>query len=130
MISASWQGAVANSGSIGIFIGVLINGWLTEKFGHRKILLYCYVLLTALIFIPFFAPSLGVLVAGEILCGLCWGQFSITVRPTPRRIRRSRKPSLSPSFACHPGRSEAKTRPTPERRFRRSRIFALRARPG
>lgn len=55
-----------------------MNGWLTEKVGHRKILLYCYVLLTALIFIPFFAPSLGVLVAGEILCGLCWGQFSIT----------------------------------------------------
>lgn len=78
MIPASWQSAVSNSGSIGIFIGVLINGWLTEKTGHRKLLLYCYALLTALIFIPFFAPSLGVLVAGEILCGLCWGQFSIT----------------------------------------------------
>ncbi|CAG9984479.1 unnamed protein product [Clonostachys byssicola] len=78
VVPASWQGAVTNSSSIGIFIGVLMNGWLTEKVGHRKILLYCYVLLTALIFIPFFAPSLGVLVAGEILCGLCWGQFSIT----------------------------------------------------
>ncbi|CAH0028767.1 unnamed protein product [Clonostachys rhizophaga] len=78
VVPASWQGAVTNSSSIGIFIGVLMNGWLTEKVGHRQILLYCYVLLTALIFIPFFAPSLGVLVAGEILCGLCWGQFSIT----------------------------------------------------
>lgn len=37
-----------------------------------------YVLLTGLIFIPFFAPSLPVLLVGEILCGLCWGQFSIT----------------------------------------------------
>jgi MFS transporter, SP family, general alpha glucoside:H+ symporter len=78
VIPASWQSAVSNSGSIGIFIGVLINGWLTEHFGHRKILMTCYGLLTALIFIPFFAPTLGVLVAGEILCGLCWGQFSIT----------------------------------------------------
>ncbi|KAH8878936.1 putative maltose permease [Thozetella sp. PMI_491] len=78
VIPASWQGAVVNSGSIGIFLGILINGWLTEKLGHRKILMGCYVLLMGLIFIPFFAPSLGVLVAGEILCGLCWGQFSIT----------------------------------------------------
>lgn len=38
----------------------------------------CYVLITGFIFIPFFAPSLGVLLAGEILCGLVWGQFSIT----------------------------------------------------
>jgi SP family general alpha glucoside:H+ symporter-like MFS transporter len=37
-----------------------------------------YILITGLIFIPFFARSLGVLVAGEILCGLVWGQFSIT----------------------------------------------------
>lgn len=64
---------------IGIFMGVLINGWLTEKIGHRKVLMWCYAILTLLIFIPFFAPSLAVLVAGEILCGLCWGQFSITV---------------------------------------------------
>lgn len=38
----------------------------------------CYVLITGLVFIPFFAPTVGVLVAGEILCGIVWGQFSIT----------------------------------------------------
>lgn len=38
----------------------------------------CYVLITGLVFIPFFAPTVGVLVAGEILCGIIWGQFSIT----------------------------------------------------
>lgn len=37
-----------------------------------------YILITGLIFIPFFAPSLAVLLTGEVLCGLVWGQFSIT----------------------------------------------------
>ncbi|KAH8812602.1 general substrate transporter [Xylogone sp. PMI_703] len=77
-IPASWQSAIGNSSNIGIFIGVLINGWLTEHIGHRKILMGSYILITALIFIPFFAPSLAVLLTGEILCGLVWGQFSIT----------------------------------------------------
>ena len=77
-LTAAWQSAIGNSSNIGIFIGVLINGWLTEHIGHRKLLMGCYVLITGLIFIPFFAPSLAVLMAGEILCGLVWGQFSIS----------------------------------------------------
>ncbi|ERS98138.1 MFS transporter, SP family, general alpha glucoside:H+ symporter [Sporothrix schenckii 1099-18] len=78
VISPAWQSAIGNSSSIGIFLGVLLNGWLTDYLGHRRILMSCYVLITALVFIPFFAPSVGVLVAGEILCGIVWGQFSIT----------------------------------------------------
>ncbi|CAK7201505.1 hypothetical protein SEUCBS139899_004211 [Sporothrix eucalyptigena] len=78
VISPAWQSAIGNSSNVGIFVGVLINGWLTEYLGHRRILMACYVLITGLVFIPFFAPNVGVLVAGEILCGLVWGQFSIT----------------------------------------------------
>lgn len=78
VIAPSWQSAIGNSSSVGIFVGVLINGWLTEYLGHRRILMACYILITGLVFIPFFAPNVGVLVAGEILCGLVWGQFSIT----------------------------------------------------
>ncbi|CAK7216577.1 hypothetical protein SCUCBS95973_002854 [Sporothrix curviconia] len=78
VISPSWQSAIGNSSGVGIFVGVLINGWLTEYLGHRRILMACYVLITGLVFIPFFAPNVGVLVAGEVLCGLVWGQFSIT----------------------------------------------------
>lgn len=33
------------------------------------------VAMIAFIFVPFFAPSVGVLVAGEILCGMPWGAF-------------------------------------------------------
>jgi SP family general alpha glucoside:H+ symporter-like MFS transporter len=33
------------------------------------------VAMIAAIFIPFFSNSLGMLVAGEVLCGLPWGVF-------------------------------------------------------
>ena len=29
------------------------------------------------IFIPFFAPSLGVLAFGEVMCGISWGVFQV-----------------------------------------------------
>jgi MFS transporter, SP family, general alpha glucoside:H+ symporter len=34
-------------------------------------------LINGLLFIVFFAPTVGVLVAGELLCGLAWGVFAI-----------------------------------------------------
>ncbi|CAN6596027.1 alpha-glucosides permease Mph3p [Trichomonascus vanleenenianus] len=72
-MEAKWQTALGMSGSVGAFIGVFINGWLTERFGHRKALSMALVSLIGLIFITFFAPSVQVLFVGELLCGIPWG---------------------------------------------------------
>ncbi len=45
-------------------------------FGQKRVLLCSLILLSAFISITFFAPSIGVLTAGEVLCGLPWGVFA------------------------------------------------------
>jgi len=75
-LSASWQVALGLSSTIGIIVGIFMNGWFTEKFGFRKVLLVSYVLITAFISIPFTAKSVEVLFGGEVLCGVPWGVFA------------------------------------------------------
>lgn len=39
-------------------------------------MIYGLFFMNAFIFVVFFAPSAGVLVAGQVLCGLAWGVFA------------------------------------------------------
>jgi SP family general alpha glucoside:H+ symporter-like MFS transporter len=71
----AWQIALSNASVIGSFFGVFANGWLIERFGHRRVLLVLLVIMTG-IFITFFAPNVQVLLAGEILVGFPWGIFA------------------------------------------------------
>jgi len=75
-ISAPWQAGLSNGTSIGTFIGSMLNGYFVFKFGYRKTLLFSLCLIVGFIFIPFFAPSLPVLLLGQILCGIPWGVFA------------------------------------------------------
>lgn len=77
-ISASWQTAFGNSSNFGTIIGIFLNGYLTERFGKKRTLLCSLIVLTGFIFIPFFAPSLPVLLVGELLIGICLGIFNTT----------------------------------------------------
>jgi SP family general alpha glucoside:H+ symporter-like MFS transporter len=73
-VSASWQNALNVTGAIGTIIGALLNGYFTATFGHRKTIMMGMVALVGFIFIVFFAPSTGVLLAGEFLCSIPWGK--------------------------------------------------------
>ncbi|KAJ9111217.1 hypothetical protein QFC22_006592 [Naganishia vaughanmartiniae] len=75
IIPAAWQSGLGNGSSAGGIIGLLINGWASEKFGPRRTFLVAMVLMIAAIFVPVFAQSLPVLVFGEVLCGIPWGIF-------------------------------------------------------
>ena len=72
-ITAPWQTALGMGSPIGQIIGTLCVAWPLEWYG-RKITYACVnVGCIGLIFMQFFAPSLGVLTAGEILAGILWG---------------------------------------------------------
>lgn len=75
-ISASWQNGLSNAISVGTIIGAFANGYFTHKFGYRKVLLASLLSMIVFIFLTFFAPNLGVLLAGEFLCGIPWGVFA------------------------------------------------------
>ncbi|KAL2839503.1 general substrate transporter [Aspergillus pseudoustus] len=75
-ISSSWQAALSVCGSISNILGALLNGYFTGKYGHRFVSMTSLIGLTAFIFIVFFSPNLGVLLAGQFLCGISWGVFA------------------------------------------------------
>ena len=75
-VTAPWQAGLANGANVGAFIGGFLNGWLTDKFGYRKVLLVSLVLTACFVFINFFAPSIEVLLVGELLIGIPWGVFA------------------------------------------------------
>ncbi|KAK7416189.1 hypothetical protein QQX98_005386 [Neonectria punicea] len=75
-ITAPWQAGLTNASGVGAFFGTLLNGYLVHKFGHKRVLLGALVLLSAFIFITFFAPNLPVLCVGQVLSGLPWGIFA------------------------------------------------------
>ncbi|KAJ5905583.1 general substrate transporter [Penicillium subrubescens] len=74
-ITAAWQAGLNNGSSVGSIIGLLLNGYVSERFGFRKTMLASLALITVLIFIPFFAPSIEVLQVGQVLMGIPWGVF-------------------------------------------------------
>ena len=91
-ISAEWQQKFNALAALGNIIGAMINGWATARWGHRKVMMGSLVFLAGFIFIVFFAPSIGVLLAGEILCNIPWGVFATTgpayaAEVTPLAIR-------------------------------------------
>ena len=68
----------------GSIVGTIINGWLVQAFGPRKVLLCTLCVMSCFLFIVFFAPSKEVLLVGEILLGFEWGivsrkRFSMTI---------------------------------------------------
>ncbi|KAL4871826.1 hypothetical protein BDV12DRAFT_163178 [Aspergillus spectabilis] len=74
-VPARWQAGLSNGAYVGEIIGLLINGWASEKFGYRYTVMICLVLITAWTAIFFTAPNVQALLAAEILAGIPWGVF-------------------------------------------------------
>lgn len=74
-ISPPWQSAILQAPLIGAFIGVLISGFVSTKYGYKKTLLGALAFMNAAIFLTFFGHNLPMLLAGQLLSGLPWGGF-------------------------------------------------------
>ena len=77
MISAGWQVGFTIAATGGLILGLLINGFFTERFGHRVMVMGGLVVMSGFIFILFYAKTMAVLFAGEVLIGIPWGVFSV-----------------------------------------------------
>lgn len=60
---------------VGEIIGLYLNGYISEKVGYKKTMIGSMVLMILFLFLPFFAPNIQTLLAGEILQGIPWGVF-------------------------------------------------------
>lgn len=74
-ISAPWQAGLANGVTVGEIIGLMINGWVSERFGYRYTVMACLTLIIAFTAIFFTAQTVEHLLVAEILCGVPWGVF-------------------------------------------------------
>ncbi|OAQ76884.1 MFS maltose permease MalP [Purpureocillium lilacinum] len=77
VIDASWQTGLSMGNPIGQVVGALFAAYPMEWFGRKRTFAACVVLTAGLVFIQFFARSLSVLLAGELLAGLVLGQFVV-----------------------------------------------------
>lgn len=66
-IPAKWQLGLNLVALIGLMLGTFTNGWASEAFGARKVIMVSLVCLTGFITITFLAPSIEVLLVGELL---------------------------------------------------------------
>jgi SP family general alpha glucoside:H+ symporter-like MFS transporter len=66
-ITAEWQLALSLVALLGLMTGTFINGSVSERFGARKVIMVSLVALTGFVAITFFAPSIEVLLVGELL---------------------------------------------------------------
>lgn len=68
-VSPAWQSGLSNGARAGEIIGLIIAGWITDRYGSKTTTLGFLVMMLGTIFALFFAPNIQVLVAGEVLCG-------------------------------------------------------------
>jgi MFS family permease len=69
-LSAVWQTGLNNGTQCGQIIGLIINGWVSERFGYRYTVIACLTAITAWIGILYSATSPEQLLAAYILCGI------------------------------------------------------------
>ncbi|KAK5465268.1 hypothetical protein LTS15_001831 [Exophiala xenobiotica] len=77
IIAAPWQTGLSMGSPIGQVVGAFCAGYPMEWYGRKKTFGACVVLTTGFIFIQFFARSLPVLIAGELLGGLVLGSYAV-----------------------------------------------------
>ncbi|KAG8411800.1 hypothetical protein J3459_016297 [Metarhizium acridum] len=80
-IAAPWQTGLGMGNPIGQAVGALASSYPLQYFGRRKTLGLCCIWSMGFVFVQFFATSIGMLCAGEVLGGLAYG-FYVVIAPT------------------------------------------------
>ncbi|KAK6341383.1 hypothetical protein TWF696_008460 [Orbilia brochopaga] len=72
-VSAPWQAGLSNGANVGEFIGLVVNGIVSERFGYKRTVLVCLAIMAGLIAIPVTAKSVEALLVYYVLAGIPWG---------------------------------------------------------
>ncbi|WP_144528530.1 MFS transporter [Peribacillus simplex] len=73
-----WIGLIGSSALIGLFLGSLVLGWVSDYVGRQKIFVFSFIVITAASILQFFADSPTELVLYRILLGIgLGGDYSV-----------------------------------------------------
>ncbi|CZT10798.1 probable maltose permease [Rhynchosporium graminicola] len=75
VVSSKWQTSVGAATSCGQILGLYLNGWISDKIGYKKTMFGSLILMSAMIFIPFFSQNIETFLVGAIFQGIPWGVF-------------------------------------------------------
>lgn len=75
VVSAKWQTSINAAGQCGQILGLYLNGWISDKIGYKKTMFGSLILMTAMIFIPFFSQNIQTFLIGAVMQGIPWGVF-------------------------------------------------------
>jgi SP family general alpha glucoside:H+ symporter-like MFS transporter len=74
-LTAPWQAALSGAMNAGQVLGLLLNGYVSERFGYKRTMLAALSVTIAFVPLLFFAQNKQILLAGEFLLGLPLGIF-------------------------------------------------------
>jgi putative MFS transporter len=72
-LDAFWQGMIGSSALMGIFVGSLVFGWLSDRMGRQRIFLLSFLIITLAAFSQFYVTSPAMLCALRVLIGFGMG---------------------------------------------------------
>lgn len=72
-LDAFWMGMIGSSALMGIFVGSLVFGWLSDRLGRQKIFLLSFLIITAAAFAQFYVSSPFELCLLRVLIGFGMG---------------------------------------------------------
>nr|WP_241024280.1 MFS transporter [Burkholderia sp. Ac-20365] len=72
-LDAFWQGMIGSSALMGIFVGSLVFGWLSDRMGRQRIFLLSFLIITLAAFAQFYVSSPAMLCALRVLIGFGMG---------------------------------------------------------
>ncbi|KAI2642303.1 sugar transporter [Xylaria nigripes] len=75
-VSGPWQTGLNQASTAGAIIGGILNGYIASRWGYRWVMIGSLGIINFFILITFLADTAGVLLGGQILCGLSWGVFA------------------------------------------------------
>ncbi len=77
-LSPFWQGLIGASALLGLFLGSLFFGWISDRLGRQKIFLISFVLITLASVMQFFVETATQLFLCRVLIGIgLGGDFSV-----------------------------------------------------
>lgn len=78
----AWQSALTNGAVVGLILGLLFAGQLTERSGYEKTMMRALASMSLYIFLSFSPFNIQMLMASQYLCGLSWGVLQSTTYTT------------------------------------------------
>jgi SP family general alpha glucoside:H+ symporter-like MFS transporter len=74
-VPANLLAGISNGVNTGEIIGLILNGFFSDWFGYRWVMMGSLLLMMAFIFLQFFAKDIYMYLGAEILLGVPWGVF-------------------------------------------------------